>query len=216
MYDVIDISHWNGKIDFNKVKASGIKGVIIKCGGSDGAKNYYKDKQFETYYNGAKKAGLLVGAYWFAGKQINTMAMGINEGMNCLSVIQGKQFELPIFIDYEVGNKKTKKGNTEAIIGFCEFLEGKRYYVGVYGSDSNTFNEMVDKKRLVPYYWWVAKYSSKAPVNNHHMWQYTSTGKVTGIKGNVDISHVYLDVSEIIPSIGYNGFSQLNQGGNNG
>lgn len=210
MYDVIDISHWNGTIDFNRVKDSGIKGVIIKAGGSDGAKYFYKDKKFEEYYQKAKNAGLLVGCYWFSGKQINSLAMGISDATNFYSVIQGKQFELPVFMDFEQGDKKNKKGNTDACIGFCEYMEGKKYFVGIYGSDSNTFNEMVNKELLRIYYWWVAKYSSKEPTNTHQMWQYTSTGKVTGIKGNVDISHVYNDVSGAIKRFGLNGFSQLN------
>lgn len=210
MYDVIDISHWNGEIDFKKVKSAGIKGVIIKAGGSDGAINYYKDKKFEEYYKGAKEAGLLVGAYWFAGKQIDTMAMGIRDSINFASLLAGKQFELPVFIDFEVGNKKNKEGNTDAIVGFCRCMEGKKYYVGVYGSDINTFNEMVDKKKLAPFYMWVAKYSSKEPVNKFHMWQYTSKGKVSGIKGNVDISHVYTDPSPAIIKLGFNGFGQPN------
>lgn len=210
MYDVIDISHWNGVIDFKRVKESGIKGVIIKAGGSDGAKKYYKDKMFEEYYRLAKQEGLLVGCYWFSGKQINTMAMGIYDASNFLEVIKDKQFELPVFMDYEQGAKNNKKGNTDACIGFCEYLEGKRYFVGIYGSDVSTFNEMVNKTMLTPYYWWVAKYSSKKPTNNYCMWQYTSKGKISGINGYVDISHVEVDVAPTIVKLGFNGFGRPN------
>lgn len=206
---IIDVSHWNGDIDYHKVKQNGVIGVIIKVGGSDGAINYYKDKKFETNYKKAKEAGLLVGAYWFAGKQIDSMARGIRDAMFFEELIKGKQFELPVFIDYEKGNKKNKIGNTEAIIGFCNYMEGKRYFVGVYGSDRNTFEEMVHKDRLTSYYWWVANYSTK-PFNKCGLWQYTSRGIIDGIKGNIDISQLFTDVSKVIVDKGFNGFSQLN------
>lgn len=209
MYDVIDISHWNGNIDFNRVKEAGIKGVIIKAGGSDGAKKYYVDNKFEENYRKSKEAGLLVGAYWFSGSQINTMAMGIYDAMNFYNTIKGKQFELPVFMDYEVGDKRNKDRNTDAVVSFCHYMEDKKYYAGVYGSDINTFKEMVNLDRLKSYYLWVARYGTE-PVTRHNMWQYTSKGKVSGVNGNVDMNHVYTDTSEVVKRLGLNGFSQLN------
>ena len=73
---LIDISHWQGNIDFEKVRASGIEGVIIKSGGSDAG--FYKDNMFETNYSKAKAAGLHVGAYYFVGAGcVTANALGI-------------------------------------------------------------------------------------------------------------------------------------------
>lgn len=207
IYKVLDLSHWNTVTDWKAIVEDGYKGVILKVGGSDGANKYYKDKKFEEYYTKAKEVGLLVGGYWFCGSQINNGVKGVQDALYFLECIKGKQFELPLWCDYEIGNPKTRKANTDAVELFCMTMEGHSYFIGIYGSDFNTFEYQLDSKRLTRFAWWVAKYSTKEPNHKCGLWQYTSTGKVKGIKGNVDISNVYLEYSEVIKAVKLNGFS---------
>ena len=215
LYKVIDISHWNGKIDFQKVIDSGVTGVIIKCGGSETKDGHtYQDKLFEDYYIQAKKVDLFVGAYYFGVG--SDYLKGTEDALKCRELLKDKQFELPIYLDYECSSgtgrtntKKNKKGNTEYCKGFCHTLENYNYFVGIYGSDNSTFKEMVNKTDLLDYTWWVARYSVAVPnyaTENMKIWQFTSKGKVNGISGNTDINYVYQDFPNIIRGIGKNGY----------
>lgn len=206
IYKVLDLSHWNTITSWEAIVKDGYRGVILKVGGSDGAKKYYKDKKFEQYYKKAKEVGLLVGAYWFCGKQINDSYNGMQDALYFLECIKGKQFELPLWCDYEVGNTKTKIGNTEAVDMFCKTIESKSYFIGIYGSDVSTFDNQLDSSKLNQYAWWIAKYSKKEPKHKCGLWQYTSKGKVNGIKGNVDISNVFIEYSDVIKAVHLNGF----------
>ena len=95
----IDVSHWQGDIDWEQVKASGIDFVIVKAGGSDAG--FYTDKYFEKNYAGAKSAGLMVGAYYFVGKYCISTLDGSADAQRFLKICEGKTFDLPLFIDIE-------------------------------------------------------------------------------------------------------------------
>ena len=66
----IDVSHWQGTIDWNKVKKAGIEFAIIKAGGSDAG--FYTDSKWEANYKGAKAAGIPIGAYYFVGYKMSS------------------------------------------------------------------------------------------------------------------------------------------------
>ena len=87
----IDVSHWQGKIDFERVKKSGIKFVILKAGGSD--KGFYEDKTFRSNYEAAKKAGIDVGAYYFVGKSFYGVEAGVADAKRFCKIIGGCQLE---------------------------------------------------------------------------------------------------------------------------
>lgn len=204
----IDISHWQGDIDFKRVKEAGIDFVIIKAGGSDGkTKKYYKDKMFETYYKSAKDNGLKVGCYFYAGKDCNTS----DEAFSCAtyfeSIIDGKQFDYPVFIDFEESPASKKIGNTEACRVFCKYMESAGYFVGIYASDISGFKERLNNNLLIEFCHWVARYG-KSPqyVQAFGIWQFTSKGSVSGIKGNVDLDISYIDYASIIKKKGFNGY----------
>lgn len=205
LYKVIDVSHWNGKINWCSVVEKGIKGVIIKCGGSETGK-IYQDKLFEDYYIQAKKHGLKVGAYFFGFG--SDYQKGCNDALGMREIIKGKQFELPVFLDYESPNNPgTKQGNTDYCRGFLHTLDAFNYWVGMYGSDSSTFKSLVNRDELMDFTWWVAKYSSKEPTYatmNCQIWQYSSTYDLNG--HNTDINNVYLDFEPIIKRKGLNGY----------
>ena len=95
----IDVSHWQGNIDWNKVKKAGIEFAIIKAGGSDAG--FYTDSKWEANYKGAKAAGIPIGAYYFVGKDCVTAAAGKADAERFLKILKGKQLEYPVYMDNE-------------------------------------------------------------------------------------------------------------------
>lgn len=200
---VIDVSHWNGNIDWLKVKQSGVYGVIIKCGGSDTGK-FYTDKKFKDNYYGAKSVGLHVGAYWFTGKKYS----GVTEAEAFRDRLAGYQFDLPVYLDFEVSTSKLKYENTVFCVEFCNRMEQLGYFVGIYASDISGFTDKLNYDDLTNYTHWVARYSINQPKHLlvTHMWQFTSTGSISGISTKVDESWCYRDFPTIIIGGHYNGY----------
>ena len=196
----IDISHWNndaGPIDFKKVKASGISFVIIKAGGSDAG--FYQDKNFEGNYAAAMEAGLDVGAYYFIGPKMLTKKDAEADAKRFYNIIKGKKFSMPVYLDLETSDPKDKEKATTAAIYFCRWLEKKGYFVGIYASDLSGFRDRVDGTRLTDFTLWVARYGkSPTHMKKWDLWQYTSTGRVSGITGNVDRNYMQRDLPYII------------------
>ena len=205
---VIDVSRWQGAINWYQVKASGVWGVIIKAGGSDDG--FYKNPFFEANYNGAKAAGMHVGAYYFVGPACTSAADGAADAKRFIGILKDKVFDLPVYIDFEAPSANNKAGNTQAVIGFGDVMEKAGYYCGVYASDLSGFQSRLNKDALKRFSWWVARYGSY-PVyaaENCHVWQYTSSGHVGGISGSVDMDLCYKDFPSIIKTGGYNGYTK--------
>jgi GH25 family lysozyme M1 (1,4-beta-N-acetylmuramidase)/LysM repeat protein len=201
----IDVSHWQGTIDWNKVKEAGIQFAIIKAGGSDDG--FYTDSKWEANYKGAKAAGIPIGAYYFVGKDCVSAAAGKADAERFLKILKGKQLEYPVYMDNEAQPASAKTGITEATIAFCETMENAGYFVGIYGSTYSGFKERMDDGRLTPYAHWVAQYASKCTYSgNYGIWQYSSKGKVSGISGNVDLDYAYVDYPSVITKDGFNGY----------
>lgn len=192
----IDISHWNRVTDFCKVKDSGIDFAIIKAGGSD--KGFYQDSQFNNYYRLAKLAGLKVGAYYFVGPKFYGTLSGREDAKRFCHIIQGKEFDLPVFLDLETTNKAYRELATDAALAFCDYMKQEGYNVGIYGSDISTFKDMVQINRLDWVDKWVARYNKTGPqfVKDVCIWQKSSTGAVPGITGAVDLDECYVDYSK--------------------
>ena len=205
MFHGIDISHWQGIIDFNQLKKTGVQFAIIKAGGSD--KSFYKDSKFETYYSSCKNLGIPVGAYYFVGACCVSAIDGEADAKRFLQIIKDKKFEYPIYIYIETTQKNKKHGATDAVIAFCETLENAGYYAGIYASDISGFHDALQIERLNSYDKWVARYG-KSPqyVKEYGMWQYSSKGKLNGINGNVDLDIAYLDYESIMKKNHLNGF----------
>lgn len=201
----IDVSRWQGVINFKMVKNSGIDFAIIKAGGSDDG--FYTDRNFVKNYVNAKAAGLLVGAYYIVGANFKKAADGEQEAQLFLKMLHGKTFEMPVFIDLELTSPDTKKGTTEAVIKFCKCMESAGYYIGIYSSDVSGFMDRLDDSKLKPFDHWVARYGAGPKnVSDYGMWQYSSKGRVSGISGNVDLNYSYKDYPTIIKTNKLNGF----------
>lgn len=203
---VIDVSHWNSCQEWDAVKASGVWGVILKAGGSDGG--YYEDPCFEEYYEAAKAAGLHVGAYYFTGSQGVGAEAGSADAEHFKSIISGKQFDLPVYIDFEAPTPDDKEGNTDYVVAFGQAMEDAGFFVGVYASDDSGFNERLDLDRVRRFTIWAARWGGNPLTftsDVRAMWQYGSE-PVPGFRGVVDVSHCYKDFPEIITGKGFNGY----------
>lgn len=211
----IDVSHWQGAIDFSKVLAVGYEFVIIKAGGWT-ASGYKKDACFEQYYADAKAAGLHVGAYFYTSPNFTNKEQGEYEAKLFLDYIAGKQFDFPVYCDVEEVSTATIEGNTAATIGFCETMENANYYVGIYASDISGFAERLDINKLTAYDKWVARYASYPPtyVPEYGMWQYggsvnyLNTVSVDGVSSVAcDQNYCYKDYPVIIKGGHFNGYN---------
>lgn len=203
----IDISHWNGAIDFDKVKASGVEFVLIKAGGSD--KGFYTDPMFITNYNKAKAAGLFVGAYYFAGKNFRGVEAGMADAHRFIAILNGLKFEYPVYVDIEAQENRYKEQITDAAIAFCNMLESAGYFVGIYASDIAGFKNKLNHERIKSYAHWVARYGEEPEIcKNYGIWQYSSKGRVPGIIGSVDLDLSAVDYAKTITEKGFNGYEK--------
>ena len=200
----IDVSHWQGTVDFKKVKKL-CDFVIIKAGGSDAG--FYTDKKFERNYEKAKESGLAVGAYYFVGKDCTSYAAGVADAKRFLDIIKGKNFEFPLVIDIEQTPIYKRNGATDAVIGFCETIEKAGGYAMVYGSDIGGFKDRLVLSRLTAFDKWVARYGSRPKyVSKYGIWQKSSKGTIDGIKGFVDLDEAYYDYPAIMKRAKLNNF----------
>lgn len=211
----IDISTYQGGINLATAKAEGVKFALLRAGFTGYGNGVSKsvDNQFENHYRNAKVNGLGVGAYWFSRATTYENGKAEAEYMynNCL---KGKQFEYPIAIDVEDSYYQAKAGKqavTNAIKGFCEYLEAKGYYVCIY-ANSNWFKNYMDLSQLIKYDKWVANWGTSRPSSPAGgLWQFGGetnrirTNKVAGM--TVDQNYAFYDYPAIMKQKGLNGFS---------
>ena len=206
-YKGIDVSRWQGHIDWARVKAAGIQFAIIKAGGSDAG--FYTDPRWKENYQNAKVNGIAVGAYYFVGPGCTSEEDGKADAQRFLNQLKGKQFEYPVFIDVEATPASAKAGATEAAIAFCRALEAAGYYAGIYSSTYSGFRDRLEDSKLTPFTHWVAQYASKCTYGGAYgIWQYSSSGRVDGISGNVDMDISYQNYPSIIKAGGFNGYAK--------
>lgn len=200
MIQGIDVSRWQGQIDWDKVKNSGIKFAILKCGGSDAG--FYTDKTFEYNYKECKRVGIAVGAYYFVGKDCITYEAGQADARRMISICSGKDFELPLFIDCEAQETKHKVGITDAIIGFYDTMTAAGRKAGVYSSTISGFRERIEDNRIQHIPHWVAQYYTRCTYDKPWIiWQKSSKGRVDGINGNVDLDEGVDNLFDVKPVV---------------
>ena len=178
----LDISDYQRGIDFDAIKNAGVQFLILKAGytgyGGDGTGKHI-DSCFEDFYVKAKERNIPVGLYWYSCA--NTYDKGVAEAEFMLKYcIGGKKLEYPIYIDVEdrTWQANDKKGVTDAINGFCTYLENKGYYVGVYASDISGFKDKMNIQDI-RFDKWVARYGSKPQyVQDYGIWQNSSTSHI--------------------------------------
>lgn len=189
----IDVSVWNGAPDWAKVKQSGVQFAILRAG--YGRLASQKDNQFDRNYSECKAKGIPIGIYWY--NYAKTVEDAEKEADACLSVIKGKSFEYPVFYDIEEASvAATGKENVKAITrAFLKKIKAAGYKIGVYGGQYFANGAVLDLAS--EYDIWMPDYRANAAQYHYEekfaMWQYSSTGKIDGINGNVDVNYCYKD-----------------------
>lgn len=186
----IDVSHHQQEIDWTQVKEAGIDFVMVRLGyrGMEtGLLN--EDRYVQQNLQGARDAGLLVGAYFYS--QALTPAEAEEEARYALEILGDFQLDLPLTFDWELA-ARTENAQIAAItqcaLSFCAVVEDAGYEPMIY---FNVYQAMflMDLHQLTDYRWWLAMYDTDRPFPcRFDMWQYTCTGSVPGIEGNVDIN----------------------------
>ena len=204
----IDVSKHQGVIDWKKVKADGVRFVIIRAG--YGRELSQEDERFKANYNGCKDNGIPCGVYWYS--YAVTVEEAKKEAEVCLEVIKGKQFEYPIYFDIEEKKQLAlgKSACTEIAKAFLETVENAGYWVGIYSSKSH-LESYISKEVRERYAVWVAHYDVEKTSykGQFGMWQKSSTGKIDGINGNVDLNECYVDYPTDIKKAGLNGYKKV-------
>ena len=205
----IDVSKWQGSVNWNEVKKDGAEFAIIREGWGKKSPNQI-DKRFKENYEGAKAAGISIGSYHYS--YAYSVDDAKREAKFCLENIQGMRFEYPIVLDIEDREmlKLSNRQRTDIVKAFCGEIEKAGYYAMFY-CNLNWLNNYLYKDELLPKYdLWIAEWNVAAPSVSCGIWQYSSAGKIDDIDGNVDLDVSYKNYPEIMKSKGLNGFSKSN------
>ena len=193
----IDVSEWQGDIDWQQVKDSGVEFVIIRVGGRGTEKGtLYSDSNAQDYYEGATEAGLKVGAYIFA--QSVTEQEAIEEAEFVLEAVKDWDVQIPLVYDWEYVDEKARTADvdsrtlTDMAKAFCNTVQDAGYKPMIYFGRSQS-KDLLNLEELVQYPFWLAMYSTIMDYPYKiDMWQYTDEGKVPGIQGNVDMNLLFV------------------------
>lgn len=219
MLPIMDVSRWQGSIDWDKVKASRlVSGVMLKTVStnrklSERKDGLYVDPTFERNYAECKRVGLPVGVYYYTYAVSHTSADA--ELALLKTALTGKTFELPVCVDVE-DNKLHKLGKqalTDLTAYALATIERWGFYALLYtGLKFGKTRLYMGGAALRKYDVWLARYprdkSKTKPEDkpktdfSFGMWQYTSTASVPGVSGNVDLSHAYKNYEKIIAKKG--------------
>lgn len=196
----IDVSKWNGDIDWEVVKAEGVDFAIIRCGYRGSSSGWLvEDPYFYKNLEGAKKAGIKVGLYFFT--QATNLVEAVEEASMAVALLDGKEIEYPIFIDTEGAGGNGRADNldpatrTAVVNAFCQTIENAGLSAGVYSGrwwfNNNLKTDEMDAQNI-----WLAEYrDTPLYTGRYDMWQYTSSGSVAGIEGRVDLNISYLGIN---------------------
>lgn len=201
----VDISYHNDTVNFKKMKDAGVDFAILRVGyrgyGSSGSLN--ADKNFTTYIKDALAAGLPVGVYFYS--QAITTSEARDEANYVLNKIKSYKIDLPVIFDYEFAEVSTgrldsawKSGKlnktkmTDIAMTFCEAVENAGYDAMVYANKS-FFTEQLDHEKIEQQYGiWLAHYTTNTNYSgDYDIWQFSSTGKISGVSGDVDCNFMY-------------------------
>lgn len=195
-YKVIDISYWQQSVDWGKVAKDGVKGAILRASyTAQSSFSLSKDSTFVSKLNGAYANDIAIGAYHYS--QAITVAEAKKEAEYICSILSPykSKITMPVVCDWEFGGRLSsskakslgKTKCTEIISAFCDVVKQHGYTPMVYANYS-TFSTYLDRATLQKKYLiWLAQYASKASMD-YDMWQYSSSGSVSGISGKIDVN----------------------------
>lgn len=190
----IDVSDYQGEIDWETVKESGIDFAMIRAGYRGATRgSLYEDESFERNYEGATNAGIQVGVYFFS--QATSVAEAEEEASYVLGLLQGKDLAYPVVFDWEfteVEGSRTTSATGEQITSyasaFCKKISKAGYTAGVYFNRSLGYN-YYNLEELRDFDFWLAEYQNiPAFYYDFKLWQYSDNAQVQGISTPVDIN----------------------------
>ena len=204
--DVIDVSSYQTSLNWKKVKDSGINYAIIRAGfrgyGETGSLN--RDTHFKENMTEAIQYGLKVGVYFFS--QAISEAEAIEEANYVLNLIKDYKVTLPVVIDFEYASDSngligrlykanlSKSQQTAICKAFCKTIAAKGYTPMIYANKQMLENDLNAAELAKSYKIWLANYTNCTSYGGEYeFWQYTSSGSVSGIYGNVDKSFWYIE-----------------------
>ena len=202
-YNCIDISYWQGKVsaaNWAKIKAAGVTHVIQRVGYSalkTGAHN--SDSTFANNINGAYNAGIKCGVYYYSTAK--TAAEAKSEAQYTIKLLSNykSKITMPVAYDYETGGRLTasvmKKYGTASCVAFCDTIKAAGYTPMVYANYSTLTNYLSYSTLQSKYPIWLANYTSSGSATtypgNYWMWQYSSSGKINGLSGSIDMNYMF-------------------------
>lgn len=194
----IDVSSWQDIIDWKRVKNAGIDFAILRS-------SFYvkKDKTFDYNIVEAQKAGVMVGVYHYC--YATTVLEAREEARYFLSVIEPYELDFPVILDFEDPSQEDlgKSRLTAIAKAFLDEIKNAGYYPMLY-ANKHWLTTLLDMNRLSEYDLWLAEWrSSPTYSGNFGIWQYSSEGRVSGIRGDVDLNLCYRDYYKIISDGGY-------------
>lgn len=183
----VDVSAWQDNINWEKVKAAGIDFAIIRCGYS-GNYTKYDDSKWERNVSECERLGIPYGVYLYS--YADSLSDADSEAKHVLRLLKGHTPQYPVYYDLEDSQtaKAGKSKITKIANRFCTIIEDNGYTAGIY-ANLNWWTTYLTDSSLDKYEKWVAQYYSKCNYNKtYRIWQCTSSGKVSGISGNVDLN----------------------------
>ncbi len=197
----IDVSYYQKDIDWNAVKNSGVEFVIIRCGYRGYASGtIHSDPKFDSYIQGALAAKLKVGVYFFS--QAITPAEAVEEASFMMNKIGSYNLTLPVVMDYEYAGENdggrlysaglSPSAATAVCSAFCDTVSSAGYTPMIYANKTMLENHIDGNGLGQKYKIWLAHYTTQTSyAGNYSFWQYTSSGSVNGISGEVDMNFWY-------------------------
>lgn len=196
---LIDVSTWNGNIDWNKVYKSRVKYAMIRS--SFGIENPNQvDNKFVRNITNAQRAGVKCGVYHYSYAQ--SVAEAQKEAEFCLKTIKNYKIDLPVAFDIE-DSSQTHLGKdtlTSIVIAFCDRIKSAGYRPMLYCNPNWLCNYLHKDKLINKYDIWLANWGVSAPSYNCAIWQYSENGSVPGISGSVDMNWIFKDYTSTKPA----------------
>lgn len=197
----IDVSYCQSRVDWQKVKAAGVQFVMVRVGYCFNDGSLHIDKMFKSHMEGAIAADIPVGVYLYS--YANSTSASKRAAREVLRAVKPYKLTYPIAFDIEyedIYTKGTKADNTNISAAFLQEIEKGGYYAMLYCSKDFLDSHLLPE-RLTAYDKWIAQYNSKCTSKHAHgIWQYSGSGKVSGIPVQVDLNYAYKDYPKIIRS----------------
>ncbi len=197
----VDVSYWQGdSIDWEQVAAAGVEFVIIRLAWRGSQQGLISpDDYVQLNYEGARAAGLKVGGYFFS--QAISPQEAVEEAEYCLELVKDWQIEMPLVFDWEYIDDTSRTAHMDADTltacskAFCDTIQEAGYQAMIYFNPDQAWRKL-NLEELTGYEFWLAHYDTAMTYQHRiHMWQYTDSGSVPGIPGNVDLN-LYLSYED--------------------